>query len=214
MYDTAQRPPGGGGPVWVRGPLPAVGPDRRGGGPARWWYPVGVAVLVTGIVSFGLLFHGLLTLQSDAIRVAVAGSAELRLDHPGEYMIAYESPSVAAGENAVPPGPPAGLTLVLHRVDTGDPVVLRRPAGETTYLIDGTAGRVVALFTIERPGDYVLESGHLDGSTASDGARLAVGPNTMRFASLEIAVGFPAAFAGITILIVVVARRSIARRRV
>jgi len=193
--------------------VPQVVPANRPIKPAWWWYLVGAGLFLVGVASFVLLFHSMMTFHDRGAKAPVPGTAQVRLDEPGQYVIAYE-PSVLVAPDDVGTAAPAGtIGIALSSIATGDEVDLRASAAGFTYTFGATSGRVVAEFTVDQPGTYLVRSDLPGTAGAGDDGVLVLGKNPIRHATAETTTGAFGLLSGSTLLIVLIIRRHLARRR-
>jgi hypothetical protein len=197
-------------PPWAGVPAPPAQPARRRAGPRWWWYAFAVVLILAGAVSLGLGVRGLSGFPDELTRVAAPGQSHLTLD-PGDYVIFYEYRSVVNGEVVNGPEQPPGMTTAMVAADTRTPVQLRSPSGETSYAVGGRAGRSIAEFTIDRPGDYVIASRYDAGEGPS--LVLGVGHDPLRSIVAEFLIGIVGLIVGVTVLIVSVVVAIVRRQR-
>jgi len=173
--------------------------------PSGWWYAIGAAFLVVGILSLALMFRDLLAFPAHATRVLAPGEGRVALN-PGSYAVAYEYESVLGGEVIRAPVEGTGLQVTVVAADTQEPVPVRVPSGEFTYQSGSYAGRLIARFTVDRPGAYLIRSGY---AADGDGPRavLAVGPDGRLRFGLEIAGLVVGLLAGVVILLITIIRQ-------
>jgi hypothetical protein len=201
-------------PAWRNAPVqPPVWVAPRRAAPSKWWYAVGATLLVGGLLAIALLVRDLIAFPGQASRIGVPGEGRLTLN-PGSYAIAYEHESVLDGQVVTAPADPGELLLNVTAAENDEPVPIRRPTGEVSYSAGGHVGRVIALFSIDTPGTYVIRSSYptLSPDRAGPAAVLAVGPDRLGHIGLEIAGAAAGLFAGGLILLVTIIRQVVARR--
>jgi hypothetical protein len=188
---------------WSPYPVPPP-PGRARRKPRWWWYWTAGALIVAGVVSFVLMFRSLFGFTDGMTRMAAPGETRLALE-PGSYLISYESRSVLDGKPVTGPDLPPELAVTVLSPD-GDPVSVRTPTVKITYDLDGTAGQVIATFTAQQQGEYVVRAER----AGQDGPRvvLAVGANRFGHLGLKIAGGVLGTLAGISLLVITLVRRS------
>jgi hypothetical protein len=168
--------------------------------------------MLGGLLSFALLVKGFIGFTDQLTRIRAPGETRLSLDQPGTYMIAYEYRSVVDGESISGPAQPPGMTIGVAEAQSETAVAVRSPGDEFSYERGSITGRVVAEFTVDRPGGYVIASRYNSG----DGPPLVLAVGRSPRIGLAVglgAVGITAVTAGVAILAVVLVRRHRARRR-
>lgn len=172
--------------------------------PGRKGYFVAAAVLLVGGAAFALfVFTRLHGLAAELQQVVVPGQADLVLEQPGTYTIYHERRSVVDGRYYESSQPISGLRVLVVSSETGQPVSLTPPAGQTTYNIGGRAGVSVLKFAIDHPGSYRLTAayGGGDGSPVV----LAVGHDVGKRILLTVLGGLGIAFAVFAVAVTIAA---------
>lgn len=95
------------------------------------------------------------------------GRTEITLTQPGTYTLDYEYQTFLRGRafntpNSIPP-----MDIRIASAATGDTVPMKASTGYS-YQAGGTQGMSVAEFTIDKPGDYVVESTYTGSESGPD----------------------------------------------
>ena len=123
-----------------------------------WNQRLGKAVFIGGIAAlFVYYYFAFFRTNLDAQRVVVPGSAELRLDKPGQYTIFHEYRSTIDGKSYDASLDLTALEVTVKVKDTGQPVQMVQAWRREKYNAMSRAGYSVYFFTIDRPGTYLLD---------------------------------------------------------
>lgn len=182
--------------------------------PSAWLYVIGLAVIVImSVVAIVLFVTGILGSAPDT-RFVVPGEQELEFKDTGEYSLFYEYQSTVDGVTYSTAEHLTGMVVTLHSLDGSLEVPLEDASVSTTYTIGSRSGVLLANFSIDESGTYVLTAQYQDGRTAPD-VVLAVG----RFSFVKmllpgILLGFVGFVAGVLLLVWVLVKRRKAGARV
>jgi hypothetical protein len=180
--------------------------------PGRWAYLLAVIFLIVSVVSLWVMFSGLFGFAGNATRIAAPRQEQISVSEAGQYAIAYEYQSVLDGHVVTAPETMPAMNITVVRADTKAPVALTATGGEFTYTAGSTAGRIMAHFTVDRPGDYIVASRYSDGADQPQ-AVLAIGPDPTEFFLPSLLIGIAGvALAPLVWLIAFVLRRNSRRR--
>ncbi len=180
--------------------------------PGRWLYLVAALLLIVGVAAFVFLFKGLSSFPNNAARVAAPGDTTVTLEDAGQYAIAYEYRSVLDGKVITGPEATPAMRIAVFRADTQSEVPVTAFGSDFSYALGSTAGRMVAQFSIDQPGDYVITSQYSDGSTGPQ-VVFAVGPDPTDLLVPEIVVASVASLIGVATAITTLVLRMRWKRR-
>ena len=175
-----------------------------------WFVVVGVIAIAAVAVAERYLEPRVAAAEADMLRVVVPGTATLKLDNPGGYVIFHETKSTVDGRYYASDRI-EGLQLRLTSDATGAEVKLDKPGTSTSYEFDDRSGRSIYAFSIAEPGRYRLVAS-LAGGRDEPKAVLAIsrgGIGAMFSAILgAFAIGFGGVGIAAVLLFVVLWRRS------
>ena len=156
--------------------------------PGRWLYAVAALVLILGVLSLVVLFRNVTGFAGDAIRVPAPGQSEITISESGKYVIAYEHRSVLDGKVITAPEEVPSMNVAVLTAETKAEVPVQASGADFTYASGQTAGRLIANFTVDRPGDYLLLCEYANQANEPQ-AVLAVGPDPAESFVLFLVVG-------------------------
>ena len=132
--------------------------------PNRWWYLIGVAVIVLAFVGMAIYID----VRLPDTRFVAPGTYDVELASAGDYVVYYEHQSVVEGRTFKTSVdlPPISLTLVAR--DTGNAVELRQPQGTSEYTFGQRSVKAVFEFSIDEPGTYLFSAQYDRGVTGPD----------------------------------------------
>lgn len=125
--------------------------------PERWHYAFPVAIFITGLSIFILIFSRSLGGFSGAItQVVLPGKSDVILKRPGNYTVYYEYKS-AIGDKKYSTGKNLlGLKCFLVHRESKNVIELSRATSNSKYTIGPRKGIAVLEFNIAEPGTYVF----------------------------------------------------------
>lgn len=181
--------------------------------PGRWLYVLAVLILAAGIASFVYLLTTNITgIANSNQQMVVPGSGEIVLDKPGEYTIFHEYESVSEGRIYSSHPSLGGLKCSLYDKYANQEIKLFVPWGSSKYEVGGRKGVSVFVFTIDKPGTYVL-SAQYDKNTDGPKTVLAVGQGFGGKLLVTIFGGIGILFVSIAAFIIIIMVTSRKRRK-
>jgi hypothetical protein len=134
--------------------------------PSRWFYLIGIIVLIIGpavssMLLFSTIFSTIDTLKDiPSTRVIVPGRNDISLSEAGKYTIFYEYRSIL-GNSVYSTGEDIpGIQVNLMSKDTGIKILLSTPTMSSSYTIGGRSGVSLFDFTIDRRGTYEIAASY------------------------------------------------------
>lgn len=149
--------------------------------PSRWWYLIGVAVIVLGLAAISLY----LDLRLPDIRFVAPNTCQVELASARDYVVYYEYRSVVDGRAFQTSVDLPPISLSLTSPDTGNAVELRPPQGTFEYTVLRRSGRAILEFTLDKPGTYLFAARYNEGATGPD-VVFAIGENRSLLDALVI----------------------------
>ncbi len=142
---------------------------------SRWYFGVGIAVILAGIGLFVyFLLNGLFHITDNLTQIVVPGEADLTLQSNLKYTVFLEEQSVVDGKIFSVHKNLEGLTCHLREQSTGANLAFHSPQSSQTYNMNGRSGRSVLEFQSQAAGVYHLVCAYEDGKEGPQTA-LAVG---------------------------------------
>jgi hypothetical protein len=169
--------------------------------------------LVVGAASLWMLFTGITGFSGDATRIAAPGQEQITLTDSGSYAIAYEYRSVLDGRVVTAPEAMPAMNIRVLSVDANTPVPVKAVGGTFTYSFGDAAGRLVATFSVDRAGDYIVASEYADHA-AQPKAVLAIGADPTEFFLPFLIIGLAGVFLALLIWLITFIRRRASRKRI
>jgi hypothetical protein len=130
-------------------------------GPPKWYYGLGILVIVAGIaLSASYLVSYLGGFGSELEQMLAPGSQDLTLSESGEYVVFYESPTMFQGiiyttGEAIP-----GLQIEVWNRTRESKIPTYLPSASFTYTLGGRQGRSMLAFIIDSPGVYRINASY------------------------------------------------------
>jgi hypothetical protein len=180
--------------------------------PGRWLYVVAALSLIVGAASLWMLFTGFTGFSRDAARIAAPGQEQITLSDSGSYGIAYEYRSVLDGRAVTAPEAMPAMNIGVLSVDTHAPVPVKAVGGQFTYAAGDAAGRLVATFSVDRAGDYIVASEYADHAEQPK-AVLAIGADPTEFFVPFLIIGVVGVLLAPVIWLITFIRRRVSRKR-
>src|SRR5919199_1802668 len=181
--------------------------------PGRWLYVVAALSLIVGAASLWFLFAGIIGFSRDATRIAAPGQEQITLTDSGSYGIAHEYRSVLDGRAVTAPEAMPAMNIGVLSADAHAPVPVKAVGGQFTYASGEAAGRLVATFSVDRAGDYIVASEYADHS-AQPKAVLAIGADPTEFFLPFIIIGLAGVLLAPLIWLITFIRRRGSRKRI
>ena len=181
--------------------------------PGRWLYVLAALSLLVGAASLWLLFTGIIGFSGSATRIAAPGQEQITLSDSGSYGIAYEYRSVLDGRAVTAPEVMPAMNIGVLSVEANAPVPVKAVGGSFTYASGDAAGRLVATFSVDRAGDYIVASEYADHS-AQPKAVLAIGADPTEFFLPFLIIGLAGVLLAPLIWLITFIRRRVSRKRI
>lgn len=168
-----------------------------------WFIVAGLAAVGGLVAAFLYLSPRIGAVDAGMQRVVVPGSAGLQFDKPGAYTIFHEQRSLVDGRYYESTGV-SGLAVALVQQPSGAAIRLVRPSFSSEYSIGVRHGTSFLVFTLDRPGAYLLTTALPDGRDEPKTV-LAIGQSTMGAMFSLIGTALAIAGSGFAIALAIVA---------
>jgi hypothetical protein len=197
-------PPGSGEQGWAAPPGFSTAQPRQPRQPSLLWLIPGVAILIGGAAWLVVGLVGLSNQVNALQRVPYPGQGQVTLAHSGRYVIYYEGIGAQTGNV------PQGQIDVRSLSASATAPTLSPYMNNLSYTFGSRSGTAVETLQIAQPGTYQVTA---TSDTAPPGADLAIGPSFAGSLVTTIVGSVLVILAGIAALVVVLARRGVARKR-
>jgi hypothetical protein len=135
--------------------------------PSRWFYVVGIVILIVGpvvssVVLFSSVFSNLgnMAAEIQSTQVVVPGSSDITLQQTGKYTIFYEYRSMVGNRIYSTDENIPGIIVNIVSKDTGDGIPLSSASTNSSYSLGSRSGIGLFDFDIDEPGIYELSASY------------------------------------------------------